>query len=157
MTKGPDFEVPAAHRFFSAHCFNRAWDFIDKAQRSAADTDEMLQAAHASAWHWRQRPDCTNDKLAIGYWQLSRVYALAGDVVWAKHYGGLCLQVSRELTPFLLGYAHEALARAAALARESDALGDHLARAKLALGQVTDPQERQLLEKDLGSIAPNTY
>ncbi len=152
MPKQPDFDVAAAHRFFSARGFNQAWDFIDKPERSPADIDDMLQAAHASAWHWRQRPDCTNDKLSVSYWQLSRVYALAGESQRAARYGALCLEASQGTTPFLVGYAHEALAQAAAAAGDRAAVLKHLALAEACLAQVNDPEEKALLQKDLAAL-----
>ena len=153
MVKNPEFDIAAAHRYFSATCFNQAWEFIDKTDRTPSETDDMLQAAHASAWHWRQRPDCTNDKLSIGYWQLSRVYTLAGESQRAIRYGNLCLEVSQGQAPFLVGYAHEALARAASAAGDHDTARAHLDQAWQLLSQVTDAEERGLLETDIKSIA----
>lgn len=153
MPKEPDFDVAAAHRFFSANCFNKAWDLIDKADRSPSEVDDMLQLAHASAWHWRQRPDNTSDKLSVGYWQLSRVYALAGESQRATRYGNLCLDASQGQGPFLIGYAHEALARAAAAAGNPDGARIHLQQARECLLKVTDPEDKALLQKDLDSIA----
>src|ERR1700687_1872237 len=64
-----------AHRFFSAHCFNRAWDLIRKSNRTTIECEQMLQLSQASLWHWTQRSDCTPKNLSIGNWQLSRIYA----------------------------------------------------------------------------------
>ena len=33
MSEQPGFDLQAAHRYFSAACFNQAWDLIDKADR----------------------------------------------------------------------------------------------------------------------------
>lgn len=142
MPKEPDFDLVDAHRFFSGRCFNQAWEFIDKQDRSPAETDDMIQAAHASAWHWRQRPDCVDDRLSVSYWQLSRVYALADESRLASRYADLCLEVSRDRTPFLIGYAYEAQARAAATAGDSDAARKHLDKAKECLSQIADSEER---------------
>jgi hypothetical protein len=154
MAKEPDFDVAAAHRFFSAACFNQAWDFIDKPDRTPSDTDSMLQVAHTSAWHWRQRPDCTNDKLSTSYWQLSRVYALAGESQRALRYGNLCLEASQGEAAFLVAYANEALARAAAVAGDRASAARYLKEARRFLAQVTDKEERELVQKDLDSIQP---
>jgi hypothetical protein len=152
MSERPDFDVDEAHRYFSGACFNKAWDFIDKPDRSAAETDEMIQLAHASAWHWTQRPDCTQDKLSISYWQLSRVYALAEDKERATRYGKLCLEASEDEAPFLVAYAHEALARAAFISGDHDGVAAHLAQARQASAKVTDRDERAMIKKDLDSI-----
>lgn len=152
MANTPDFDVDAAHRFFSAECFNRAWDLLDKAERTAAEVEDMIHLAHASMWHWCQRPDQQQRNLTVGYWQLSRVYAVAGDPAPAAGYGRLSLEASRGQGAFLTAYAHEALARAAAVGRDRATMEGHLAEARALLPQVTDPEERGPLQADLNSI-----
>ena len=68
----PDFDIAAAHRHFAAHCFNSAWDLIEKADRSAEDDRLMVLLNQASIYHWLQRSDCNNQRLSIGYWQARR-------------------------------------------------------------------------------------
>ena len=34
MAKAPEFDVSAARSYFSARCFNRAWDLIEKTGRT---------------------------------------------------------------------------------------------------------------------------
>ena len=74
----PQFEPAAAHRWFSADCFNRVWALLEKAGRTPAEDERMISLCHASLAHWRERMDCTTRNLSIGYWQLSRVYAVLG-------------------------------------------------------------------------------
>src|SRR5262245_27264138 len=99
----------AAHRQFSSECFNKSWELIDRAVRSATDDEQMLLASLASLWHWTQRADCTDQNLSIGYWQVSRVYSHLGQADNARRFGELSLQRSGKLPPFFLAYAHEAL------------------------------------------------
>jgi len=54
-----DFDLMAAHRHFSAWCFNRAWDLIEKPDRTEAEVRLMTALSHASIFHWISRPDCT--------------------------------------------------------------------------------------------------
>lgn len=44
-------EIP--HRNLAAQCFNQAWEYIEKADRAAEETEEMINIAHASCYHWR--------------------------------------------------------------------------------------------------------
>lgn len=41
-------DVAAAHRYFSVECFNRAWDLIDKPDRTELDDEEMVRLSLAS-------------------------------------------------------------------------------------------------------------
>ena len=136
----------------SADCFNRAWELLDKKQRTTEDDERMISLAHASLAHWRMREDCTDHELSIGYWQLSRVYAVLGQGNNAARYGGLCLHVSGKETAFYLAYAHEALARAALLNKQRELFDQHLADAKALVTRVTDADEKKMLEDDLAAL-----
>jgi len=153
MSQSPVFDEAAAHRYFSATCFNRTWELLDKADRTAEETEAMVACCLASLWHWRQRPDCTRRNLSIGYWQLSRVYAVAGQAQNCWRYGELCLRASEGEEPFYLGYAYEALARAARLAGDSDLTRQYLRHAEELVGQLSEGEEREMLTKDLNSLA----
>ena len=142
----------AAHRRFSAECFNRTWELIDKADRTAADDEQMLLCALASLWHWTQRADCTDQNLSIGYWQTSRVYSILGQAENARRYGDAGLKRSSALPPFFLAYAHEALARAAMIAGDKMLLDAHAVAARKLAAEVTDADDRALLEHDLEQL-----
>lgn len=109
----------------------------------------MLHLAHASLWHWTQRDDCTTQHLSVGYWLLARAYAVTNQGHDATRYANRCLEVSQGLPPFYLGYAHEAAARAAILNGDTDHDAKHRAEAQQLAAQVSDAQERSLLETDL--------
>lgn len=141
-----------AHRHFAAHCFNQAWHWMQKPQRTPEENLQMLELAYASVYHWRQHPEGHVKNLCIAYWQISRVHALLGQASEARRYAQVCMGYSLGLTPFLQGYAYEALARAAWLAGERAELALHLAMAQKQAALVNDPNERQLLERDLQSL-----
>jgi len=154
MTKKPEFDVAAAHRDFSADCFNRAWDLIDKESRTAEETEQMIRLTLASAWHWSERGDATPTNLSVGYWQTSRVYAVAGQPDNARRYGELCLEITQreDVGPFYLGYAYEALARAEAGAGNAPKRDAYLALAREAAERVTEADDRKTLLDDLETI-----
>ena len=143
-----------AHAFFAPSCFNACWTLIDKPDRSPKETEDMLLLAYASLWHWKQRADCKPTNLSVGYWQVSRVHALAGQYEMARLFGEKCLRIGHEyaLTRFHIGYAHEALARAEILRKDFAAAQGHLADARHLLGRVTDKEEKELLGTDLAEL-----
>lgn len=147
-----EFDVNAGHHFFSVQCFNAAWDLIDKSPRAAADDAQMLAAAAASLWHWLQRPDVTLRNRSIGYWQVSRVFAMLGYGEPARSFARLCLENSREEEPFYLAYAYECLGRAAALCGERDEANDCVMEAIRLAELVQDESSRQQLLADLQTI-----
>ncbi|MFZ0533564.1 MAG: hypothetical protein WAM09_10310 [Anaerolineales bacterium] len=154
MGKKPGFDIQAAHKYFSAECFNRAWDFIDKPTRSKSEEDKLLQLSLASIWHWTQREDCTSTNLSVGYWQVSRAFSLLRQAGNAKHYGELCLEVSQgeAVLPFYRGYAYEALARAEMVAGNEDEVEKYLIQAHQVAAVLPDPEEKKQLLSDLATI-----
>jgi hypothetical protein len=147
-----DIDIAAAHIHFSGWCFNQAWDLIEKPNRTEADDRLMVALSQASIFHWLNRPDCTDKNLAVGYWQASRIQALLGNAGEAMRHARTCLEYSAELEPFNLGYAYEALARAASLAKDRAALAEYLGRAEPLAEQVPDASNRQLLTADLAQL-----
>jgi len=152
MAKQPEFDVAVAHKYFAAHCFNAAWDLIEKPVRTAEDDRLMMALNQASLYHWLQRPDCDNRRLSIGYWQAARIQGLLNNAAEARRFAEVCLSHSGDLEPFYLGYAYEALARAAHLAGEVEEAGACKARAKDLADAIKKPDERQMLLKDLESV-----
>jgi hypothetical protein len=150
-----EFDRQAAHRIFSAECFNRAWDLMDKPERTAQEDEEMIRLSLASQWHWSKRPGCTPTNEATGYWQTARIYALLGQADNARRYGHLSLAASQQegVAPFYLGYAYEALARAEQVAGNRDQMAVYLAEARRVAEHVPKPEYRKQLEGDLDSIA----
>ncbi|QIF03736.1 serine/threonine-protein kinase [Roseimicrobium sp. ORNL1] len=145
----------ADHKKLSADFFNRAWELMDmRHQRTAEEDAQMLSYAHASLAHWRQRDDCQTRNLSIAYWQISRVYAVLRDESGAHCFAQLCLAASTQEPPYYLGYAHEAMARAALLMKSGDRrwFQEHLKRARDQAALVTEAGNRRRLERDLNEL-----
>lgn len=154
MSKEIGFDPQDAHRYFSVQCFNQAWDLIDKQDRTSQEGQAMLELTMASIWHWNQRKDCTPQNQSIGYWQISHVYALLGQVDQARQYGQLSLQAAQKegVLPFALGYAYEALARAESLAGNKALMQAHLMAAHQVAESMSDLGSKEQLLADLDTI-----
>ncbi len=154
MSQPPTFDLSVAHAYFSAECFNRAWNYIDKTIRTPAEEEQMLVLAFASFYHWMQRPDYSAETRSISLWQISRVYALLGQADNARHYAEHCLAESASPNPplFCLGFAYEALARAEMVAGNQDKMQEYLTLARQTAEKISDREDREALLKDLKSI-----
>jgi len=154
MTAENDLDQRVEHKYFSANCFNKAWDLIDKADRTSAEDEEMIRLSLASHYHWTQRDDYSPTSASIGHWQTSRIYAILGQVANARRYGQLCLEASRaeDVPPFYLGYAYEALARAEAVGGDREKSEKFIIEAKAAAENIEKPEDRKPLLDDLGTI-----
>jgi hypothetical protein len=153
MAQAAEFDVLAAHRYFSGHCFNRAWDLIEKPGRTPEEDLLMVALNQASIFHWLNRPDCDRKRLSVGYWQASRIQAILGNAQEALRQAEVCLSYSGDLEPFYRGYAHEALARAAAVSGDNSSVAKHVALARAEATLVEPEEDREALLKDLAGLA----
>lgn len=141
------------HRRLGAALFNHTWTFLERDGRSPEDDDAMLHAAYASRYHWSKASDEAMHQ-GRGEWQLARVYAVLGRAEPALYHARRCLHwcevgpVEDWETPF----AHEALARAHAVAGDWDAAERHEAEARTLAALVEDAEDRELLERDLATL-----
>lgn len=152
MTSEGKIDSQTAHERFSAGCFNQVWELLDKPDRSVDEDESMLHACHASLWHWLQRRDCSRRNLSVGYWQLARVNAVLKRAAEATRYAEHCLEHSREESPFFLGYAYEALARASLATGTPEKTKEFLQLAMEQAALIDDAAEKSMLMADLRAI-----
>ena len=152
MASTSTFDLTAAHKYFAANCFNKAWDLIEKPDRTPEESRLMVALNQASIYHWLNRPDCTSENLSVGYWQASRIQTILGHAEEAMRHAEVCLGYSTELEPFYLGYAHEALARATLLAGDHANAAEHLAHARRCAAKITRKDHQAMLLKDLEGL-----
>lgn len=141
------------HQKLSVKFFNEVWALLEKPERSVSDDRLMRETAHASLFHWLKREDCSDSNLSIGFWQVARVHAVLGESETARHYARECVEISSDLPPFYLGYAYEAMARAAMAAGRAEEQQKYHQLASEQLARVEAKEDRELLENDLRELA----
>jgi len=143
---------PATQRALAVSLFNRVWELLEKADRTAVDDQEMVNAAHASRYHWTSIG--TPKQLAIGDWQIARVYSTLGRAEPAVVHSRLSLDNATLVTdePWLLASAYEGLSRAYATAGDRAAAREWKDKAVAQLELVTDPDDREIVEQDVASL-----
>jgi DNA-binding transcriptional MerR regulator len=143
-------------RALAKRLFNRVWELLETSQRTVDEDDEMVNAAHASRYHWSVVGGAK--ERAIGDWQISRVYASVGRGEPAVHHARRCHDITvaggDDLEPWLLGSAYEALARAYAVAGDRAVAREWRDKAVAQLEQVVDPDDREIVEQDIASLPP---
>jgi hypothetical protein len=140
------------HRKVGADLFNYTWSLLDRKERTRAEDEEMLHAAHASRYHWAHGGTPLN--VSIGEWQLSRVYSVLGRAEPAVYHAQRCLEITRRhrFGRFYVAYAYEALARASAVAGKRAARGRYLREARRVGETIRDRDGRRMLVEDLATI-----
>jgi DNA-binding transcriptional MerR regulator len=151
----PELDV-AAHRRLGVELFNFTWTLIEKPDRTPAEIDEMIHAAHASRYHWSKAG--TNANLGRGEWQIARVYSVLGRAEPATWHAIRCLAYTEaaiaagQADDWDLAAAYEAVARAAAVAGDATEAASWAERARAALLDIKDPADREVIEGDIATL-----
>lgn len=140
------------HRRLAVDLFNRTWELLDKNERTPAEVDEMIHAAHASCYHWSQAGTAVN--LARGEWQISRVYSVLGRGEPARYHALRSLGICQEnnIRDFDLAFAYEALARAAVVLEDNEGVEEYLALAKEAGDQIAEQDDKDYFFTELEKV-----
>ncbi len=141
------------HRTFAPRAFNSTWDYLDAAELTREQEEEMLAATFAQKYHWSAVGDART--WAVADWQVSRVLAVMGYAELSRRFGERSLEIAQEhdLDPFVKGFAHEAIARAAADVDDIDTFTEHVAAARAQAAEIEDPKDRDVLEADLAEMS----
>ena len=144
----------ATHRALGVALYNHVWTLLETADRTPAQTDEMIHAAHASRFHWSRAEGSEPFNLARGEWQCSRVYAVLGRSEPALWHAARCLAINEAngSADWDIASAYEAMARASAVAGDAAAAADWKAKATAALDGIADQDDRDIIEGDLATL-----
>ncbi|MEZ0446724.1 MerR family transcriptional regulator [Cellulomonas sp. ICMP 17802] len=132
--------------------FNGVWRLLENEDRSVEDDDRMVHMAHASRYHWGQVGAPENR--SRGEWQVSRVYCVLGRAEPALHHARRGLEICQEhgLVDWDLAYAYESLARAHAVAGDTEQARAWTEQALAAADEIAEDDDRELLLSDLESV-----
>ena len=141
-------------RRLAAQLFNGTWNLLSKKRRTKEESDTMIHMAHASRYHWGLVGG--PKELAIGEWQISRVYAVVRRPEPSLYHAERCLEICKAhgVGDFPLAYAYEALARAFAIAGKSRERAACLKLAKAAGERIRDDDDRTVFLGDLRTVPP---
>jgi hypothetical protein len=165
MSEVPSFNPDASHdgtvdlvdihRWFGVHLNNEAWKVIDDQAIAPEDQqrprDEALYRAYASVYHWMQAGNAMNQ--GRGEHLISRTAVLVGFPELALRHASRYLELI-EAHPEIAedwdhAFAHEAMARALAMAGEVELARMELMDAERLCGLIAEEEERVIVEGEL--------
>ena len=149
----PKTGIDVDHRQLGVDLFNYTWTLLEKDDRTKAEDDEMLNSTHASAYHWSRATDAPENQ-ARSQWQISRVNAVLGRGDAAVYHAQRCLDLCVEngIGDWDLASAYEALARAHLVAGNDAEYRRNLELGQTALAAIPDPEDREIIGKDLAEL-----
>jgi hypothetical protein len=148
-----DADTAELNRKFASESFNETWSLLALQDRTKDQLELMIHSSHAALYHLRKVPGIDAKSLVKGYWQLSRVYAAAGQGVVARSYAFRCMDDAMKTEdPFLMAIACEALGRAAAVLGDGAERDRQAAIGKEYAAQILDPDTRAFCEDNLAAM-----
>ena len=154
MTDEPILD-PETQRLVAGRLYNHVWDLLDAGDaRTASQSAEMVDAAHASNWHWAQIGGL--EQAVVGEWMISRVYAAVGNGAEAVHHAQSAFTLFHSgtgLPDWLEASVQEGLARAHLAEGDRDAAEFAAHAATDALDKVAEDEDRALIAGQLAELA----
>jgi tetratricopeptide (TPR) repeat protein len=151
MTEEKTYTEAEAQRHFAAKFNGDVWGLLEKADRSKADDEVMVHAAHASCCHWLAAGTGVHHQR--GEWMIARVYAELGLAEAALRHARRCQELTEEhadlMEDFDRAYALEGLARAHAVAGDHDRAREYLELAQKAGEAIADEESKKFFSGDL--------
>jgi hypothetical protein len=152
-TTGPAFDAEQ-RRQIGVALFNAVWTYLDMPDRTQEQDDLMVHMAHASRYHWEESGLGGPENNARGEWQVSRVYSVVGRAEPALYHARRCLEIceTNGIGDFDLAFAYEALARASAVAGDTEAARGYVGLAHGAREGIAEDDDRELFDADIATI-----
>ncbi len=147
-----DADPKSWHRYFAMQGNNRAWE-LSVLQRDAAGDRELLDAAHASAWHWDAVGTELNRMRATML--LAAVHAVLGLGPTALGYAEAMRAyfLGKQDTPdWELAFTHAVYAHAAHAAGRPDLHRPAYEAAAAALAAVADEEDRAIVRRTFDQV-----
>ena len=158
MPEEKNFTIEA-HKKFAVELFNRTWELYDKKDRNKLEEDEMLHAAHASAYHWSKLQDVVDDlRYKKSY---ARAEHLLSRVNWVLQRDQACLIHAKRTLEFCeehrmgdydLAFAYEALARAYSMTDNTAERDAYIELAKKATQDIEKKEDKDFFLSELASV-----
>jgi hypothetical protein len=142
-----DVKPESWHRLFASTANNRAWQLAEL-RSSEVDLRELLNAAHAAAWHWQVVGNELNRMRAVML--LAQAHAMAGlgtsALAYAEEMRAYFLAMPS--TPdWELAFVHTVHAHAASVAGSPERHAASYLQATRALEAIVNEKERSIVER----------
>jgi hypothetical protein len=145
--------IEEAHREFGKQANNRVWQLLGQGGRTEAEDDEMVEAAHASNYHWRAIGTPVNHQR--GEWLLAHVYTILEEADPALKHARRCLEITNahpdQMADFDVAYAYEGNSRALGLNGQIDEACTYYDKAKSAGDAIANAEDKEIFMGDFTS------
>lgn len=145
--------IEEAHRHFARSINREVWDLLELDSRDSQQDRLILDAAHASLYHWKQVGQAVHRQR--GEWLLCRVHTALEQPAEAIRHAQRCYELTQahpeQMEDFDLAFAEEAMVRALASSGELKQANIHWAHAKSLGDGINDDEDREIFLRELES------
>jgi tetratricopeptide (TPR) repeat protein len=136
------------HRTQAVAANQAAWAYLERDDLAPDDATDLLRCAFASAYHWARAADRRPERDVRAEHLIAKAYVKLGNATEAVRHAQRCLDGASAagLDDFDLAYAHEAMARAQALA--GDTAGSLASWRAARAVPIADPEDRAIVDSD---------
>ena len=137
-------DEPKWRRRLASGANNRAWTLAEKLSRTREEDDEMLHAAHASAYLWSAIG--TERNVALAQLLLGQVHSLLGIASTAERYATAARDffTRTDSAPWELAVAHAVAANAAHCSGRAASHQAEYAAAQVAVEAIANAEEKKI-------------
>jgi tetratricopeptide (TPR) repeat protein len=150
MNDAHTYTEQEAQMHFAKSLNGEVWQLLEKPDRSSADSERMLHAAHASCFHWLNVGAELHHQR--GEWLIARVYTVLGLTEPALRHAARCLELTKQfpdqMEDFDRAFAYEGVARANALAGNRDEALKYIRLADEAGRTISDAEDKSIFVAD---------
>ena len=150
MSEEEKYTEEEAHRLFAGKLNGEVWGLLEKPDRSQAEDELMVHTAHASCCHWLKVGTGLHHQRAE--WMIARVYSELVMAEAALRHARRCQELTKEhaelMEDFDQAYAHEGMARANAVAGNSEEAQKYMELAEQAGQAIADEESRKFFLGD---------
>jgi hypothetical protein len=152
MVEQKRFDEKEWHKKSAVDNFNLVWILMEKKDRTKAEDDKMIHAAHASRFHWGEIG--TPVEFERGEWQISRMYTVLNRPEPALYHAKRCLEICKEnnIGDWDIAFAYEAMARAYATAGNRSECKKYIQLAMEASEKIKEKGDRDYLLREVKNI-----
>jgi hypothetical protein len=154
LTSPEDTKPKSWHRFFASTANNRAWQLTEM-PASEVDRRELLNAAHAAAWHWQVAGNELNHMRAVMLLALAHAMTGLGTTALAYADEMRAYFLAMQSTPdWELAFVHAIYAYAASAAGSVEQHAHSYALAAKAVEAIANEDDRTIVERVYRHVPP---
>lgn len=147
------YSLDEAGKEFAKRFNGRVWQLLEKNDRTPDENEEMIYAAYASLYHWRQVGSEVHHQR--GEWMLAHVYTVLGECDLATKHAKRCLELTGQfrdqMNDFDIAYGFEGIARASALCGDRETSVRYLELGRMAGEAISGAEDKEIFMGDFNS------